>query len=184
MRVDVHESMLRGGIDPKSLPVLQRLVLTADGTVTDLLEAYCGERMLVTVLRQEVVGLATVEPHHKARLGAGDGLRREIVLRGETSGRCQIYADSIIALDRIPVLVRDGLIEKAKGIGHLLLEHRIHTFKEIVECRRETAGSLAKLFEIAEDATLLSRTYIVFMDRVGSMLITEKIPELERRATV
>lgn len=185
MRPDLYVSLRRSGIDPNSLKDLHRIILTTDGTVTDMLEAYFREPMVVVALSQDTVGTDTLPQAQRASFGfapkpGGEALRREIILRGEISESCHLYATSVIALDRLPPPIRVGLLEKRKPIGHLLLENRIPTFKEILEVRRETAGALSKLFAIAESAPVLSRTYMLSVDSQALMLITEKVPEFGR----
>jgi chorismate-pyruvate lyase len=185
MRSDLYLSLRRSGIDPEVLKELHRILLTTDGTVTDILEANFRERMVVVALHQEEVAADTLPPAQQALLGlaappGGEALKREIVLRGEISESAHLYATSVISLDRLEPALRVGLLEKKKPIGHLLLEYRIPTFKEIVEVRREPAGTLGKVFAIAENAPMLSRTYVMSIDRQPLMLITEKVPEFGR----
>jgi chorismate-pyruvate lyase len=181
MRRDLYVSMKRSGIDPESLKDVHRIILTTDGTVTDILEAYTREAMKIELLRQES---ASADSEPSARwLHDAPGtaiLRREILLRGEISGSCHLYARSVIAVERLPAAIRDGLLEKKQPIGHLLLQHRVHTFKEIVECRREPASQLASVFALGNDAPLLSRSYIVSIDHHPVMEITEQLPEFGR----
>jgi chorismate-pyruvate lyase len=182
MRSDLYVSMRRSGIDPDGLKELHRIILTTDGTVTDILEAYFRERMDVVPVRQQTVSASAIQAAHQTALGieTGDILEREIMLRGEISESCHVYAHSLIALERLPEPIRAGLLEKKKPIGHLLLEHRIATFKEIVDCHREPAASLAKLFAISERAPMLCRTYVLSVGDQPIMLITEKFPEYGR----
>jgi chorismate-pyruvate lyase len=182
MRPDLYVSMRRSGIDPASLKELHRIILTTDGTVTDILEAYYRERMDVVPVRQVTVAANTLTPDHQRalRTDAGDVLEREIMLRGEISESCHIYAHSFIALDRLPEPVLAGLLERKKPIGHLLFEHRVATFKEIIDCHREPAAALAKLFAISDRAPMLSRTYVLSIEDKPMMLITEKFPEYGR----
>ena len=182
MRPDLYVSMRRSGIDPDGLKELHRIILTTDGTVTDILEAYFRERMNVDPIQQQTVAARTLPAVQQAQLEIADDsevIEREILLRGEISDSCHVYARSLIAVERLPAPVREGLLAKTKPIGHLLLEHRIATFKEIVDCHREPAGALAKLFAINERAPMLSRTYVL---SVGApiMVITEKFPEYGR----
>jgi chorismate-pyruvate lyase len=183
MRTDLYVSMRRSGIDPDGLKELHRIILTTDGTVTDILEAYFRERMNIDAIQQQTVAARALTAAQQAllQIPADDSevIEREILLRGEISESCHVYAKSLIAVARLPAPVREGLLAKTKPIGHLLLEHRIATFKEIVDCHREPAGPLAKLFAIGERAPMLSRTYVL---SVGEpiMVITEKFPEYGR----
>jgi chorismate-pyruvate lyase len=184
VRQDLYVSMKRSGIDPEQLKELHRIILTTDGTVTDILEAYLRERMTVVALHHETIASGALPVPDQAVLGVaeegGEVLKREILLRGEISESCHLYASSLIALFRLPPAVRSGLMEKQKSIGHVLLEQRIPTFKEIVDCHRERAGALAARFAISEHAPLLSRTYVMSIERLPVMVITEKFPEFGR----
>jgi chorismate-pyruvate lyase len=184
MRNDLYVSMRRSGIDPGGLKELHRIILTTDGTVTDILEAYFRERMDVVPIRQQTVAARALSASQQATLqvAADDSevLEREILLRGEISESCHVYAHSFIAVERLPEPVRAGLLAKTKAIGHLLLEHRIATFKEIVDCHREPAGALATLFAISDRAPMLSRTYVLSVDGQPIMVINEKFPEYGR----
>jgi chorismate-pyruvate lyase len=62
------------------------------------------------------------------------------------------------------------------------LEHRLETFREIVECWREFAGPLGQYFQVDEETTLIARTYRIFAGGQPIMLITEKFPETYFRA--
>ncbi len=44
LRSDLHESLTHSHIDPSRLSTFQRILLTTDGTVTEILEAYLFER--------------------------------------------------------------------------------------------------------------------------------------------
>ena len=185
MRPDLYVSMRRSGIDPDSLKELHRIILTTDGTVTDILEAYFRERMNVVPIQQQTIAPSALTAAQQATLqlttdDSSEVLDREILLRGEISESCHVYAHSQIVVERLPEAVRAGLLAKTKAIGHLLLEQRIATFKEIVDCHREPAGALAKLFAISERAPMLSRTYVLSIVEKPIMVITEKFPEYGR----
>ncbi len=185
MRADLNVSMERCGIEFDSLTQFQRIILTADaGTVTDILEAHARERMLVTVLAQDMVSITSLgsQERRDLDLGSGEGraLVREIVVRGEASGTCHLYARSVVALERLPERVLDGLLAKKKAIGHLLHEHRVFRLTDLLAWAREPARDHAELFEIPDNATLLSRRYVVSVAEGPIMLITEKIVESER----
>jgi chorismate-pyruvate lyase len=176
MRDDLALALQRGGIDPRGLNAIQRILLTTDGTVTDMLEAYFQERMQVVVLAQQQ--LESPEPIHELELDLGQPiLRREILLRGRLSGRTVLHAESVIVPGRLSERLRTGLFEKQQPIGQLLLAERLETFREIVHCARRQTGPLARHFQLYETAPLLTRTYVVRMGGQGIMRITEDFPE-------
>ena len=57
MRHDLEESLERHAINPLTLSAFQRILLTTDGTVTEILEAFSGESIRVVKLFQEVAQL-------------------------------------------------------------------------------------------------------------------------------
>jgi chorismate-pyruvate lyase len=176
MRDDLMLALRRGGINPDSLCAMQRILLTTDGTVTDMLEAYYREPMTVEPLAQEIID----SPERLSELGVEAGhpvLEREILLRGKVSGRKALHADTIIVPDRLPEQVRIGLLEKREPIGQLLLRDKLETYREIIRCERTAAGALARHFDCYDSAPLLTRTYIVVHAGRGIMRITERFPE-------
>lgn len=176
MRQDLEQSLMRRSINPLTLSAFQRILLTTDGTVTDILEAFSGESIRVVKLFQDVARLDRAVSSLELPWGQ-DVLRRSILLQGRMSLVNLVYADSVIALDRLEEGVRDGLLRSQKPIGLLILEHRIETFKEILDCGREPAGPLAQHFQIDEGASMIFRSYRMITQGRPIMVITEKFPE-------
>lgn len=160
-------------LDGAPLSVLQRALLTTKGTVTDFLEAYADEPMLVVKLSQS---FATPMPH--ARLDDGDQrvLGRTITLQGARNGTTFLHADSYIAADRLPPGMLDALMETGKPLGRLLSEHRVESFREIVAAGLMTAGPVGEYFGVAASSKLLFRTYLINVGGRPVMRITEKFP--------
>lgn len=178
MRTDLQKSLQGGPVDPSKLTSFQRILLTTDGMVTEMLEAYFWERMTVIKLFQDDYALE----HALPALGCEFGdrvLDRRIFLRGRMSHINRLYAESVIALDRLPAEIRDGLMNGQKPIGLLILENRLETFREILGCSKEPAQGLAEHFRIGPEDFLISRVYRVIAEGQPIMQITEKFPERE-----
>lgn len=176
MRSDLNQSLERNHIDPSALSTFQRILLTTDGTLTHILEAYLFEQIHVVKLSEDIVPLTRDLPV----IGLIEGtevIARRILLRGRISHRNHIYAESILAPDRLESSFRDELLKTKIPIGKIWFEHQIETFKEIVDSRREQAQNLASYFSINPEDYMLSRTYSVFSNRQPVMLITEKFPD-------
>jgi chorismate-pyruvate lyase len=171
-----HEYFLEGNIDILRLSVFQRMLLTTDGTVTKMLEAYTGEGIQVIKLSQEVCSsnqpLASLE-----MVGPYSVLDRKILLRGNSSQRNLLYAESTIALDRLSHSVRNSLLKDEIPIGQLLLECQAETFRKIMSFSKEPVGALAGYFQVCPSLGMFSRTYQIVMGRQPVMQITEKFPE-------
>ncbi|NNF15674.1 MAG: DUF98 domain-containing protein [Gammaproteobacteria bacterium] len=176
LRTDLQQSLAASAIDVRKLSVFQRILLTTDGMVTEMLEAYLQEHMVVSKLAQGEARTARVVT--ELELDEGDAImHRAILLTGESSHRHHLYAESAIAVDRLIKPIRDGLLNSRKPIGMLIQENRLETFREILVCEEEPADDLAEYFGISRDALLLSRTYRVLAHGHAIMLITEKFPE-------
>ena len=176
LRIDLRESLCHSTVDPQLLSSFQRILLTTDGTVTEILEAHLWEAMRIVKLYQDCIETDASIPY----LDIGPHapvLVRKIILRGESSERNYIYAESIVALDRLDDRIRQGLIETQKPVGQLMLEARLETFREILSCCYEPAEEIGESLGVSPDARLISRTYRVFANRQPFMLITEKFPE-------
>lgn len=172
LHVSQHPSWLA---DTHSLDLFQRILLTTDGNVTQLLEAYAGEPMEVVKLSQaqehsssEIAELA-VALHERV-------VKRRVLLQGSASKRGFLYAESTIAPDRLPAGVRRGLVFTRQPIGSLLSEHRVETFRELLGAAEEPAGALATYLAVEPTDTLIARTYRIACGGRPVMLITERFP--------
>ena len=176
LRPDLQESLAHGHIDPSRLSTFQRIILTTDGTLTEILEAYLYEKIKLVKLAEALMPLASALPMLEVDAGT-PVIQRRILLQGKISHRNWVYAESVIVPDRLDERYRERLLKSEESIGRLWLEHRVETFKEIVDSCRETARDCGEYFRILPTDLLLSRTYRVFSHGHPIMLITEKFPE-------
>lgn len=176
LRFDLQRSLKRSHINPKDLTTIQRILLTTDGMVTEILEAYLLEQMKVTKLSQDYSVLDHDIPYLELNKGT-QVLLRKILLRGKLSHKNYIYAESIIVPERLNEKLRDGLLKTNKPIGQLILEDRLETFREILDCGKEEAQELSVYFNVKKDSFLIFRDYRVLANQLPIMLITEKFPE-------
>ena len=155
---------------------MQRILLVTDGTVTEILEAYTGESMRLVKLLEEMQTLTEPLPTLNAQAGE-QVLRRHILLQGKMSLTNFIYADSMIAADRLDDQMKHGLLKSRKPIGFLIQEQRMETYREIVGCGRELVGPLAPYFNVDSTEGMIWRTYLIYYKSQPIMQITEKFPE-------
>ena len=91
------------------LPLLQRILVTTDGTVTDMLSvAFLEPIELAKISVTLAPSVAQIDA-----LGLPPGsmtMQRKIVLRGSRSRRPYAYAETVIAADRLPGPLRDDLL--------------------------------------------------------------------------
>jgi chorismate-pyruvate lyase len=163
-------------VEPTLLSIFQKILLTNNGTITDLVETYTGETIKVKKLTEEVTKLDWEIPSMQLEAGS-PVIDRKILLQGGISGRNYIYAESIIALERLDKRMRCELLKTKKPIGKIWLENKVEIFKENFETGQEPAQELADYFDIDPQDNLLFRTYGVLSNRKYTMMITEKFPE-------
>ncbi|MGD9843631.1 MAG: chorismate pyruvate-lyase family protein [Steroidobacteraceae bacterium] len=159
-------------IHDASLSLFQKVLLTTDGTITQLLELYTGLPLRVHKLEQQVQ-----RGEHPPWLQTTDKdrvLRRIILLCNDQQN--VMYAESFIAIDRLPVTMQRELLENDRPIGLLWRAERMETYREIVAYHREPADLLAPHFGLSADEELLSRTYLIYHRHQVIGAITEKFP--------
>jgi chorismate-pyruvate lyase len=176
LRNNVQQSLKCSSINPKGITSFQRILLTTDGMVTEILEANFLERMKVIKLFQNSFDLDYEIPSLEIMKGC-KVIQRKILLCGRISQKNHLYAESIIVPDRLDEKIRDSLINTKKPIGAVILENRLETFREILDCGKEQAQDLALYFNINRSEFLIFRTYRIFANRLPIMLITEKFLE-------
>lgn len=161
--------------DIEALAPFLRVLLVTDGTVTKSLEAYFWEPIVVENLGQSPVTLL----HDVDWVGIRKGevaLQREVRLVGVDSGTVYAYAKSLLRLEFLPEQVRTDLLEGRIGIGELLRERGLETYREVMDMGREMDESLSSVFNTPRCGELLYRTYRVIMRGEPTILITEKFP--------
>ena len=167
------DGFLRGGAIPTpdgrtlplaGLPPFLRALLVTDGTVTKILEAYFWEPVMVDTLGQ---GLMTAERDIPwVEVTAGDQvLTRQAQLRGADTGRTYADAFSVIRIERIPLAFRQRLIDREIGIGVLIRDSGLESYREVLEVGA-ASGAGAEIF----------RTYRIIIDHAPVILITETFP--------
>ena len=154
---------------------LQRLMLVTDGRITDIVQAYSGETVEAVKLQQQLVSCDSLFNALKLEC-EGEVIERSIVLQGKETKTNYLYADSYLVLERLDREIRNQLIFSRQPIGKLLRENKVETYREIIDCGIEPAGSLAQYFDVEADAEIIYRTYLVLINGLPVMQITEKFP--------
>ncbi len=175
----------QNGLDFDAIQPVLRALLAMDGTVTKFLEAFFWEPIQVQQLLQADICLEHDLPALETSAGT-PVLKRHVVLRGLKSDRIYTFAESFIRVDRLWDGVREDLLQGRLGIGELLRDRRMETYREVLTYGREEAGALASALQLDAAAPLLYRSYRIHSQRVPIILISEKFPEhrFEKSPTV
>jgi chorismate-pyruvate lyase len=154
--------------DP-GLSLLQKTLLITDGTVTQLLEVFTGERIRVEKLEHRLLRGGP------ALLGIGPSepvLSRVILLRGPVTP--YMYAHSWLVPARMPQDMQESMRLTDVPIGQLWKSSRLETYREIVEYRKEEDAEVAAL--LGASGPLLTRSYLIHSGGRPMGLIAEKFP--------
>lgn len=151
----------------KDLPPLLRTLLVTDGTVTKVLEAYFWEPVEVKALHLNVT--STVQPIPWLSLDAAEEvLVRRVALRGIHSHRAYAEALSVVTLEEFDPPMREALVCGRVGIGVLLRESNLETYREIVAVDAERDAQTQDLH--------IHRTYRITRGSKPVILIRESFP--------
>lgn len=161
-----HEPVLLNSLEPKldfaQLPAFLRTLLVTDGTVTKCLEAFYWEPVKVESTEQELVTLN--QDLASLSIAAGsEVLMRNVKLVGEHSQTCYALADSVIAINNLPDQLSMALKNGQIGIGELLREKDLATYREIID-----------IFQTRAD--YISRTYRILIEQLPAIQVTEHFP--------
>ena len=138
------------------------------GTVTDFLEQLVGETIVAHTHRHDII-----EAHRANDLGVEEGeplLRRAATLRGRTSGRAYVYAESIIVVGRLPTGFDNQLETSTDPIGRILEEMGVAVTRQAVG---EPDGASRQNSDMKFGDYLLARTYRLDSEQTPVMIITE-----------
>ncbi len=157
------------GLPLVGLPAFLRALLVTDGTVTKMLEAYFWEPVAVDTLAQDLT-LAERDIPWLEITGGAPVLVRQAQLRGTDSNQVYAGAFSVIRTERIPAAFRQRLIDREIGIGVLIRDSGLESYREVLE-----VGAPA-LDPGDPDGDRVFRTYRIIIDRAPVILITETFP--------
>ena len=170
MKIDFEHSADFPGLSP-----ILRVLLVTDGTVTKTLEAYFGEAIAVDVL--EHAETTSAMPYPQLDIAAGDHiLHRYVRLLGRSSRKVYAVAESVAVLEHISEHMRHQLVHEHKGIGELLREGRLETYRELLTANLTAASHWAEPLQIAATERVVTRDYRIYQGGRAVLLIREVFP--------
>lgn len=152
-----------------ALPPFLRALLVTDGTVTKILEAYFWEPITVETLSQASVIAEKPIPWLGIEPGSSV-LTRDARLIGTDTATAYADAFSIIRTELIPEDFRRRLIAREIGIGVLIRDSGLESYRELLELGTEQTPSAP------DGQRRISRTYRIIIEGNPVILITESFP--------
>lgn len=142
-------------IDWPRVPAIVRVLLTTDGTVTKSLEAYFWEPVRVERTGQEILA-ATLLPEARfaGNLPVCDSLnhktlwRRDVNLVGGQTGSLYASATSLIDPERLPQSIADALATGELGIGGVIRELGLETYRQVVGVGQYCSDTLWRSYRL------------------------------------
>lgn len=162
----------------QELPPFLRALLVTDGTVTKSLEAYFWEPVAVDTLEQRFEIAQAAVPWIGLEAG-GRCLVRDARLRGVHSGRAFAEALSLIRTELIPPDFRRRLIDREIGIGALIRDSGLESYREVLDVgmERDRSGGQDRGREPDRElGEAVFRTYRIIIGGHSVILITERFP--------
>jgi chorismate-pyruvate lyase len=142
----------------------------ATGTVTEFLEHLAGESIDADILSQ-----STGPAGYDNSLGLesdAELIRRIVLLTGRSSGRRYVYAESAIAVGRLPAPARRRLESSRDPIGRVLAKYRLEVRREPLPGLVVAEGNTAKIIDLLDRAAL-SRRYRITLGSGPAIVVSE-----------
>lgn len=172
------------------LPAILRTLLVTDGTVTKTLEAYFWEPIGITPQQQTLINLSQPLPDLHCDAGA-EVLKRDVIIAGQHSQQTYAIASSLLNLRPLPNDVQQQLIAGEIGIGELLRDQGLETFRQVIDIftmpdeqnkQNNTAtNNFGEHLSVSSEQqlkshTFICRTYLIVYNNEPVIQVTEKFP--------
>jgi chorismate--pyruvate lyase len=150
-----------------------RLLIATNGTLTRILAVVADEEIVVQIIGQNICpdapGTAGL-----GQLSTGRFLQRHVLLKGRSSGRRFVAAESLIAIDLLPREITASLTETECPIGEIMAAGHLETFKEPADVWiGESPDWLALAGCQAPQPRTVGRRYRIIMAGQPVIIITE-----------
>jgi beta-ribofuranosylaminobenzene 5'-phosphate synthase len=159
------------------LSPMQKFLLGTDGSVTQILEAITGKKVMIETLMQKII---PADPKTAEHLGISEGdpvNYRVVEIKTAGSREVLIHAISHTPIARLSSDFRDDLMKADIPIGRIIQSHRIEARREILNARVSPATDEAgRIFSIAKHEPLLSRQYRIIHGGEPLIFIEEQFP--------
>ena len=173
MRNDQMTERVLAGEELHKLNRDLRLLIATNGTLTRILGIVANEEIVVQIIKQNICPAAPATAG-LGQLSAGRFLQRHVLLKGRTSGRRFVAAESLVAIDLLPPEITASLTETECPIGEIMAAGHLETFKEPADVWiGESPDWLALAGCQTPQARTVGRRYRIIMAGQPVIIITE-----------
>lgn len=163
-------------LDISLLPSFLRTLLVMDGTVTKSLSAWFWEAVMVELQYNQldsatssIIGLEGLEQGNTI-------LKREVILRGRKTKKIFACARSVVSLKNLPSNIAYSLENDEMGIGELLRENGIETYRDIFNINYFSSSNDGDPLLHHLSGEIVSRSYRIRVEGVPAIIVTEYFP--------
>jgi chorismate-pyruvate lyase len=150
-----------------------RILIASNGTLTRILGIVANDEIAVQIVEQQVHGTSPRIPGLE-ELPGGRILQRRILLKGRSSGRPFVAAESLIAVDSLPPAITTSLTQSERPIGEVMADSCLETFKEEAKVWiGQPPGWLAHAGYHNSEPRIAARRYRVIAQGQPVIIITE-----------
>jgi chorismate--pyruvate lyase len=177
LEADTETDAERGPRSPlrnRRATLLQDALLKTDGTVTDLLELFTDEEIVIEKIDP---GLYTSECHRPECGDDPGSVVRDVILRGKVTGARYIFAHSHLFPAALPPAVQARLSTTSDPIGKVLREYRTESFRQIEQSATVPMPAIARALDQKRTDQMRWRRYSVISGGAPIMEITEVFSE-------
>ena len=153
-------------------PFLRACLLT-DGSLTILLEAFTGNEIKISGLKQKTIS-SNEKLSKELKINSGEKLNeREVILSAEQ--KPLVYARSYAVISRLSNDAKNDILNTDIPIGKILKKHKVEMHREIREIRIKSDEKIAKILNLnnKNNDKILWRSYVIIQNNVPLMKIEE-----------
>ena len=163
-------------LDMQALSPFLRTLMVMDGTVTKSLSSWFWEPVKINpLLNQTEISKYCIDG---IEVETGDKIiRREVALLGDKSKQVFAYARSTVSIKHLPTEIGKALERGEVGIGELLREQGIETYREIYNINYYDKNNIKDEPLLSKvEGEVISRSYRIMVNGVPSIIVTEYFP--------
>ncbi len=175
--MDITQSIKEIETQVGRLSPMQKFLLGTDGSVTQILEAITGNKIVIETRVQKIIA---ADPATAECLGIDQGNPvnyRVVEIKTPASGDVLIHAISYTPIARLSPEFKDDLMKADIPIGKIIQHHRIEARREILKAWVSPASEEAgRIFSLCSHEPLLIRQYRIIHHGKPLIFIEEQFP--------
>lgn len=137
------------------LSIIEKILLTDKGSMEQILSVILNSELIVKVTNQK---------------GYGNKIEREVILTKNHSDLILLYAQSIIYKDNVPQMFIKKIEERKEGIGKIILQLKLETFKQITKIGFEDNNIFRIYNVIFRRVPFIRIKEVFFMENINSIM--------------